>query len=122
MADRQQLVALRNWIVDNLDREQIVTLAGDVGVNYDHLGGSAVPAKVRELIGYLERRGQVDVLIEAVERLRADPSTLARGRTGLPERCPSCNAPLRPDGVKWYTPTAVQCAYCGSTVRAGNQG
>lgn len=120
MADLQQLVELRKWMVDNLDREQAAQVAGDLGVDYDGLPGSSEGAKARELIQYLDRRGRVGELIRAVDLLRADPSLLVEGRTGLPERCPSCNAPLRPDDLKWYNPSTVQCAYCGSTVRAGN--
>jgi hypothetical protein len=119
MVDQKQLVELRKWIVDNLDRQQAALLADELGVDYDGLAGESEGGKALHLIGYLRRRARIKELVRAVERLRADPSQLVRGRSGLPERCPACNAPLRPDELKWYNPLQAQCAYCGTTVQAG---
>jgi hypothetical protein len=119
MADHQQLSELRKWLVANLDREQAALLAANLGVDYDGLAGGSEGAKALHLIGYLRRRGRIEELIEAVDRIRADPSLVAAGSTGLPERCPACNAALLPDEVKWYNPSLVQCAYCGTAVKAG---
>ena len=119
MVDRKQLVELRHWLVDNLDRQQAALLADDLGVDYGGLAGESEGGKALHLISYLQRRGRIEELIAAVERLRADPSGLVQGRTGLPERCPACNAPLRPDETKWYNPSLAQCAYCGTAVKAG---
>jgi hypothetical protein len=119
MADHKQLVELRRWLVDNLDREQTALLAGELGVDYDGLASGSEGAKALHLVGHLQRRGRVEELVAAVDRLRADPSLLVQGRTGMPERCPACNAPLRPDEIKWYNPSLAQCAYCGTAVHAG---
>ena len=118
MVDHKQLVELRNWLVDHLDRQQATLLADELGVDYDGLAGESEAGKALHLIGYLRRRGRIEELVEAVERLRADPSQLAHGHSGLLERCPACNAPLRPDELKWYNPAQAQCAYCGTTVQA----
>ena len=119
MIDHKQLVELRRWIVDSLDRQQAALLADELGVDYDGLAGDSEGGKALHLIGYLRRRGRLEELVAAVERLRADPARLVQGRSGLPERCPACNAPLRPDEIRWYNPSQAQCAYCGTTVRAG---
>ena len=119
MTDRKQLVELRHWLVETLDRQQAAQLADELGVDYDGLAGESEGSKALHLIGYLQRRGRVEALVAAVDRLRADPSALVQGRTGLPERCPACNAPLRPDEIKWYNPSLAQCTYCGTAVKAG---
>jgi hypothetical protein len=118
MADHKQLVELRNWIVDNLDREQTSFLSADLGVDYDGLAGGSEGAKALHLIGHLQRRGRIDELFQAVDRIRADPSLLGASSSGLPTRCPSCNAPLLPDEIEWFNPSLARCAYCGTPVRA----
>jgi hypothetical protein len=120
MADHKEKVALQKWIVENLNREQAALLAAHVGVDYDGLAGGSEGAKAVHLIGYLERRARLGELFEAVERVRADPSFLGEVSSGLPERCPACSAPLRPDEIRWYNPSVAQCTYCGTTVKAGN--
>ena len=39
-------------------------------------------------------------------------------RPTLPKHCPSCGAAMRPDEVEWLDNVTVECAYCGSPVRA----
>ncbi len=36
----------------------------------------------------------------------------------LPDRCPSCNASLSPEGIDWVGPLEARCNYCGATVKA----
>jgi len=35
----------------------------------------------------------------------------------LPDRCPSCGAPVIPSELKWAGPGVGQCAYCGSVIK-----
>jgi hypothetical protein len=115
MADRSQLVELRTWLVANLDRSRLRLLCADLGVEFDDLGGESRASKALELIGYLNRRGRLGDLAQAIERIEADP-TLYQVVRAPPTRCPYCNAPLRPDEIRWYNDTQAQCAFCGCTV------
>ena len=35
----------------------------------------------------------------------------------LPDKCPSCGAPVIPSEMTWVSPGVGQCAYCGSVVK-----
>jgi hypothetical protein len=117
MVDYSQLVALRDWLAANLDPSQLRLLSADLGVEFDGLGGQSEKLKAQELVGYLNRRGRLDEIVQAIERIKADPS-LYQEQRALHTRCPCCNAPLRPDEIWWYNETQAQCAFCGSTVEA----
>jgi hypothetical protein len=117
VADYKQLVELREWLAAHLDLSQLRALSADLGLDYEDLGGQSVKLKAQELIGYLNRRGRLDDLLQAVERMEADPS-LYRAYQALPVRCPTCNAPLYPDEIRWYNDTQAQCPFCGCTVEA----
>jgi hypothetical protein len=41
-------------------------------------------------------------------------------RSPLPTHCPSCGAAVRLDEVEWLDEVTVECAYCGSPIRADN--
>jgi hypothetical protein len=119
MVDHHRFVELREWLAANLEISQLRLLCADLDVDYEDLGGQSKKLKAQELIGYLNRRGRVDELVHAVERMEADPS-LYQAYRRLPVRCPSCNAPLRPDEIRWYNDTQAQCAFCGCMVEARN--
>ena len=119
MVHTNQLVELREWLAANLDRSQLRLLCADLGVDFEELRGEGKKLKAQELIGYLNRRGRLGDLEQAVERMQADPS-LYRAYRALPARCPNCSAPLRPDEARWYNDTQAQCPFCGCTVEAQN--
>ncbi len=41
-----------------------------------------------------------------------------RRQRDLPAQCPACLGPVRSDEVEWIDDTSVQCAYCGSIIKA----
>ena len=36
----------------------------------------------------------------------------------IPEKCPSCGAPLAQENIDWVGPLEAKCNYCGATIRA----
>ncbi len=65
-----QAAYLRRGLLECFDVGELKTLCADLGVDYQDLAGESRTDKARELIAYLERRGQVGELIEycSVER------------------------------------------------------
>jgi hypothetical protein len=61
---------LRQAIVRHFDLEELRTLCVDIGVNYDVLRGEGLEAKTRELVAYVERRGELERLVAAVRGQR----------------------------------------------------
>jgi hypothetical protein len=61
---------LHEVIVQHLDLEELRTLCFGLGVDYDSLHGEGKAGKARELIAYLERRNELERLMEAVRRQR----------------------------------------------------
>jgi hypothetical protein len=61
---------LHEVIVQHLDLEELRTLCFGLGVDYDRLRGEGKAGKARELIAYLERRNELERLMEAVRRQR----------------------------------------------------
>jgi hypothetical protein len=64
--------SLRRFLVERFDLEELRTLCFDLGVDYDGLRGEGKEAKARELIAYMQRRGQLVGLIAAIRRERGD--------------------------------------------------
>jgi hypothetical protein len=57
-------VRLRQILVERFDAEELKTFSYDLGVDYEDLRGTTPTAKARELIAYLERRNQLQELIQ----------------------------------------------------------
>jgi hypothetical protein len=57
---------------ERFDEGELQSLCFHLGVGYDDLPGEGKANKARELIQYLERRGQIVDLIETGKRLRPD--------------------------------------------------
>ena len=49
---------------------ELQDLSYELGVNFEELGGGSKAGKSRELVGYLQRRGMLDQLVEDVMRRR----------------------------------------------------
>jgi hypothetical protein len=60
--------ALRQAIIARYSLEQVRTLCEDCGVDYEELAHQQKEPLVRELIRAMERRGQLDLLKEKVDR------------------------------------------------------
>jgi hypothetical protein len=58
------LSRLRQGITDAFSLEELRTLCSDLGVDYDNLGGEGKEAKARELVSFLNRRGELSLLVE----------------------------------------------------------
>lgn len=92
-----------------------------------HLAGvGRVERASRLLLGTIQALEDKGYREQAVT-LRAQVSALLGGsglapsvlrQSTLPTRCPSCNAPVRPDQVSWIDGRSVECVFCGGVVRA----
>ena len=88
-----QPTALREAIDKHFNLEELRTLCDDIGVDFDNLGGEGKEAKARELIAYLERRGELERLIDAIRRQRPGSSESVR-------------YPLRDKPIRYADPSA----------------
>lgn len=61
---------LRKEIVACFDKQEIIFLCDDLGVNYQNLPGTTLEDTARELIKYLERRQRIPDLIRMCEAKR----------------------------------------------------
>ncbi len=63
---------LRRLLEENLSLEEGRTLAFDLDVSYDSLPGEGHAAKMRELVKYLDQRGQLDRILAWLRTNRLD--------------------------------------------------
>lgn len=63
---------LREAIVERLTAEELRTLASDLAVDLDSLGGETLAGRAQQLIDYLRRRQRLGELVTALRRLRPD--------------------------------------------------
>jgi DNA-binding NtrC family response regulator len=68
----KRLTKLLQVLSERFDEGELQALCFHLGVGYDDLPGGGKANKARELIQYLERRGQIVDLIETGKRLRPD--------------------------------------------------
>lgn len=61
---------LHQQLVDQFNLEELRTLCFTLGIDPDDLGGNGKSAMARELVLYMERRGQSDRLHEAIQQQR----------------------------------------------------
>jgi len=66
----KELTQLREKVIRYFDEEELRTLCGDLGVDYDDLRGEGKAAKAREFVNYLERRGRLPELVRKCSELR----------------------------------------------------
>jgi hypothetical protein len=64
--------ALRQVLTRRYNLEELRTLCFDLDVNYDSLGGEGLDGKVRELIAYMHRHGELVRLVSAIRKDRGD--------------------------------------------------
>lgn len=61
---------LHKQLVTKFDLEELESLSFELGIDFDEIKGKSKSAKARDLLLYLQRRGQLDRLHEAIQRLR----------------------------------------------------
>lgn len=61
---------LQRQIADQFNLEELQDLCFTLEVDFENLGGTGKSAKARELVLYMQRRGQLDRLVEAIQELR----------------------------------------------------
>lgn len=54
----------------HFDEEELRTLCLLLNIDYESLGGDGKRAKAERLVGYLDRRGRTDELLEQLDQLR----------------------------------------------------
>jgi hypothetical protein len=66
------LTNLHRGMTESYNLEELKDLCIDLGVDFENLGGEGKNGKIRELIAYLNRRGQLSKLIEKCRADRPD--------------------------------------------------
>jgi len=61
---------LYRQLVTKFDLEELENLCFDLGIDFDEIKGKSKSAKARDLVLYMQRRGQLDRLRQAIQRLR----------------------------------------------------
>ncbi len=75
--DQNLRTQLRQSLTSHFDKEELLTLCFDLGVDYDDLRGEGKTNKARALITHLERRGRLAELIKTCSRQR--PNVVWKG-------------------------------------------
>ena len=57
-------------IAQHFDEDELRTLCLLLDIDYESLGGAGKRARAERLVGYLDRRGRVDELLEKLDQLR----------------------------------------------------
>lgn len=98
MANIELLTQLRQLLSTRFSDGELRTLCFDLGIDYADLPGSGKTDKARELIGYMQRRGQLDALIQAGQQSRPDVPWPGSGVSS--SQPPSSSAPSEPPASK----------------------
>ncbi len=70
MAGNKNLTQLRKMLIRHFSIAELRVLCFDLGVDYEELEGTAKTTKMQDLILHLERRGELNQLIEAAKEER----------------------------------------------------
>lgn len=57
-------------IAQRFDEDELRTLCLLLNIDFESLGGDGKRARAERLVGYLDRRGRVDELLEKLDQLR----------------------------------------------------
>ena len=71
----ESIASVSRILERHFDISELRGLCMGLGVDYDNLGGETLPDKARELTGYMDRRGRMLELIEAIRRARPKVDT-----------------------------------------------
>ena len=58
---------LYQLLIQRFNLQELQDLCFDLGVDYEDLGGTGRKAKARELVQYMQRRGRLDALLQAIQ-------------------------------------------------------
>ena len=83
MAASYDLPRLLDLLVKSFNLEELHTLAFDLGVDYESLGGAGKEARAREFLLYLNRRGLIPQLVAAARKQR--PNVPWHDAYGMPD-------------------------------------
>lgn len=64
------LVRLHNLLPDHFTEMELRTLASDLSVDYDFLGGESKSAKAAKLVEYIHRHGRLNDMLETLQKMR----------------------------------------------------
>ena len=62
--NRQKLISLRKLLIEQFDLEELRLLCFDLGLDYEDLAGGTKSTKMQDLVTYLQRRGELQRLID----------------------------------------------------------
>ena len=68
--DRQELIRLRKLLIGSFNLEELRLLCFDLGLDYEELAGRTKSTKMQDLITYLQRRGELQRLLDEVKSQR----------------------------------------------------
>jgi hypothetical protein len=68
--DEKVRIELRQWLTTSFNESELRMLCFDLSIDYENLAGERKTDKIRELIMYFERRGNLMDLISKVKELR----------------------------------------------------
>ncbi len=68
------LIALRENLNAYYSESELRSLCLDLGIEYENLGGRSKPEKVLDLIGFMQRRGRLEQLVDLVRQQRPHSS------------------------------------------------
>jgi hypothetical protein len=106
------LAMIHQILVEHFSMEELRTLCFELELEYEDLPGEGTAGKARELIGYLERRGRVQELMERGRRLRPN----ARWEDAQAAKAASCG--LLPDRQYLHVLTQEQWDQLWGAVRS----
>lgn len=78
MDQQENLSQLRQTIIDQFNKAELRLLCADLGVNFESLSGDTIEELVLSLVAWIDRRGRVDELTEAVQRRKPETKSGVR--------------------------------------------
>jgi hypothetical protein len=78
-ANPELVVLIQHALSQFFDRDELNQLSFELGVEFDNLPGSTREAKARELVQFVDRRGQLEILVEHIREMRPNVPLPWRG-------------------------------------------
>lgn len=106
MADTEQLAQLRQLLANRFSDGELRDLCFDLGVDYEGLPGAGKADKARELVAYMERRGQLTDLVRVGRHSRPDVPWPEIGAVQAPQSIPGIMIGQDPR-APWHEKTLI---------------
>jgi len=84
VADPELVVLVQHALQQFFDQSELIQLAFELGIDFDNLPGSRKEDKTRELVLFVDRRGQLEMLVDVVRRMRPNVPLPWLGGRGPP--------------------------------------